>query len=533
MTLFSTRLIHTVKKTRIYIMLIASIVLGAAYIQQEDSRLLSWRLLLNDTGAPIARHENGYVSINSKFYLVGGRGTHSIQVYNPADSSWEFKAEPPNSISLHHFQAASIGDTLYILASYTGDFPDETAVENIYKYDVPSDTWVTGSEIPFSRRRAAAGVAAYNGKLYVVCGSTGGHGSSASRNALFDEYDPQTDTWTSLQDAPRARDHVQVAVINDKLYVAGGRNGDLPDTVSEVDVYDFNSGQWSTLPTSSNFPVPRSGASTVAVGKYVVVLGGESISQVDAHSEVHALDTETLQWIELNRLNVGRHGTQAVYFDEKIYVVAGAGERGGSPELIDHEVFDTMGETSLPVELAPDFLAIADDNTVQLQWSTISETNNAGFEIQHRFARGFESVGFMEGFGTSTITRKYQYTIDNLFPGKHTFRLKQIDFDGGFAFSPEVSVFVTLHDSHYLGGIYPNPMNPQARFELVLAREQTVRVMVYDILGREIALLHDGVLSPNISHSFQVDAHSWAGGKYLVQVEGEYFADSKIFTVLK
>ena len=495
--------------------------------------MLSWRLLLNDTGAPIARHENGYVEIDGKFYLVGGRGDHSIQVYNPADSSWEFKAEPPNSISLHHFQAAAIGDTLYIVASYRGDFPDETAVENIYKYDVPSDTWVTGSVIPFSRRRAAAGVAAYNGKLYVVCGSTGGHGASSSRNALFDEYDPLTDTWTTLPDAPRARDHVQVAVVNDKLYVAGGRNGQLPDTVLEVDVYDFTTGQWSTLPTSSNFPVPRSGASTLAVGKYVVVLGGESITQVDAHTEVHALDTETNDWIELSGLNVGRHGTQAVFFDEKIYVVAGAGERGGSPELIDHEVFDTMGETTLPVELSPDFTVFVDGRTVHLQWSTISELNNSGFEVQHRSSGAFEPVGFVPGYGTSSIRRAYEHTVKNLPPGRHDFRLKQIDFDGTFEYSPEVSLFIVMDDKYHLGAIYPNPMNPQARFDLVLAREQRVRIRVFDVLGREIEVLHDGLLLPNVSHSFRIDGAGWAGGKYLVQVEGDYFMTSKVFTVLK
>ena len=80
--------------------------------------------------------------------LVGGRGEHSIQVYNPADSSWEFKAEPPNNISLHHFQAVAVEDTLYVIGAYTGDFPNETAVAEIYKYNVPADTWSIGSEIP-------------------------------------------------------------------------------------------------------------------------------------------------------------------------------------------------------------------------------------------------------------------------------------------------------------------------------------------------------------------------------------------------
>lgn len=507
-------------------------LLVAGFIYTSPHKL-SWRLLNNDTNAPIARHENGYVEVNGKFYLVGGRGTHSIQVYNPADSSWDFKAEPPDNISLHHFQAVSIGDTLYIIGAYNGDFPDETEVKDIYKYDVPSDTWVVGSEIPVSRRRAAAGVVAHNGKIYIVCGSTGGHGASSARTNLFDEYDPQTDTWTTLPNAPLARDHVHVAVINNRLYVAGGRNGELPDTVNEVNVYDFGTGQWSTLSIASNLPIPRSGASTVAVGKYLVVLGGESNQQVDAHDEVHALNTETQTWITLESMNVGRHGTQAVYFDEKIYVVAGAGERGGSPELIAHEVFDTMGETTLPVELDPDIQAIVDNNSVLLRWRTLSETNNAGFEVQHKANETFTAVGFVHGQGTSTSTQDYSFAIQNLSPGRHVFRLRQIDFDGTYEHSPEITAFVSLSGGFHMGDIYPNPTNPQARFELTLAQEQHVQVNVYDMLGRRIANLYSGVLLPHASHSFVLESNQWAGGKYLVRVEGDYFMTSKVFTVLK
>lgn len=373
----------------------------------------------------------------------------------------------------------------------------------------------------------------HNGKIYIVCGSTGGHGSSSARTSLFDEYDPDTNTWNTLPNAPRARDHVHVAVINNKLYVAGGRNGELADAVPEVDVYDFNTGQWSTLPSSSNFPLPRSGASVVAVGKFLVVIGGESIQQVLAHDDVHALDTETQEWTLLSPLNVGRHGTQAIYFDEKIYVVAGAGERGGSPELIAHEVFDTMGDTNLPVELDSEFLAIADSNSVVLKWRTLSETNNAGFEIQHKIDGRFQVVGFVAGSGTSTGSNDYSFMIGGLTPGQHVFRLKQIDFDGTYDFSPEVSAFISLNDEYVMGSVYPNPMNPQARFELTLSREQSVQINVFDMLGRHIENVYTGALEPNAVHSFSLESNQWAGGKYLIRVEGDYFMTSRVFTVLK
>ena len=262
-------------------------------------------------------------------------------------------------------------------------------------------------------------------------------------------------------------------------------------------------------------------------------MGGESIQQVDAHDEVHALDTDSQQWTTLEPLSVGRHGTQAIFFDDKIYIVAGAGERGGSPELIAHEVFDTMGDTNLPVELAPDFEAVADGNSVRLQWRTFSETNNAGFEVQHNGGGVFVTVGFVAGQGTTTESHAYSYTVGQLTPGRHSFRLKQIDFDGAFEYSPEVPAIISLDVGFLMGAIYPNPTNPQAKFELTIAREQVVQIGIFDMLGRKIDSVFEGTLEPNSVHSFALESNQWAGGKYLVRVEGEYFMTSKVFTVLK
>ena len=492
-----------------------------------------WRVI-NDTNEPQGRHENAYVEVNGKFYLMGGRGIRPLEIYNPTDSTWTRGSGTPESISLHHFQAAALDNVIYILAAYTGTFPDEDLVENIYTYDTESDQWEVGPVIPEARRRASAGVVLHNGKFYVVCGSTGGHGDLSIRSTLFDEYDPVTNTWTPLPNAPNARDHVHAAMVDNKLYVTGGRDGGLSDNVPEVDVYNFSTGEWSTLPASTgNIPTPRAGAASIAVGKYVVVIGGESSRQMLAHDEVEVLDTSTNTWDSIAGLRVGRHGTQAVLYNDHIYITAGSGQRGGTPELVSHEVFDTMEGTSLPVELSPEFLAVVDEDQVILKWKTLSETNNAGFEIQHLQGGVFETVGFVEGHGTSVSPRTYSFTRKGLVPGRHVFRLKQIDFDGTFAYSPEVSAFIHTTEGFHLGAIYPNPLNPQARFDLTLTREQEVAIEVFDMLGRQVDIVHSGILMPYEPHSFLIDGDGWAGGKYLLNVKGEYFSSARIFTILK
>ena len=492
-----------------------------------------WQIV-NDINDPRGRHENGYVEANGKFYLIGGRNDRPMQIYDPVDNTWTNGTNPPNNIELHHFQAATIGDKIYVVGAYTGPFPDEDLVSNIYIYDVVTDSWDIGPEIPADRRRAAAGVVVYNGQIAIVCGSTGGHGSFSVRKAQFDLYNPATNQWTTMPDAPHVRDHVHAAIIENKLYVAGGRDGGLNDNVPEVDVFDFGSNQWSTLPSETgDIPTPRAGAASIAVDHFLIVIGGESAAQVVAHNEAEVLNTRTGTWFTIDRLEVGRHGTQAIFYDDKLYIASGSGQQGGSPELTNQEVFDVTQETTLPVELAPEFLALIDQDNVVLQWQTLSEVNNAGFEVQQMQDGAFVTIGFAEGYGTSVVPRRYTYTVQNLPPGRHVFRLKQIDFDGSFAYSEPVSAYLELEESYVLGPIYPNPLNPQARFTLSLIREQHVEIDVFDLMGRRIERLHEGPLLPHTPYTFELDASGWAGGKYVLHVKGAYLRTSRFFTILK
>jgi hypothetical protein len=62
-------------------------------------------------------------------------------------------------------------------------------------------------------------------------------------------------------------------------------------------------------------------------------MGGESDTQVPAHSEVEVLNTSSNTWSAYPKLNQGRHGTGAVRIKNNIYIIGGAGNRGGGPEL--------------------------------------------------------------------------------------------------------------------------------------------------------------------------------------------------------
>lgn len=184
------------------------------------------------------------------------------------------------------------------------------------------------------------------------------------------------------------------------------------------------------------------------------------------------------------------------------------------------------GNTVLPVELTS-FDAVVNGSDVRLEWQTASETNNAGFEVQHRRDGTFEKVGFVEGAGTTTEPQSYQFRLEDLSPGPHAFRLKQIDIDGSVEFSPTVEVAVALTEAYTLSDLRPNPSASATRFTLAVQTSQAVRVNVYDALGRHVQTVFEGTMDPGHVRNLRVDGESLSGGVYFVRVVGEQFADTR------
>ncbi|MEL6944386.1 MAG: galactose oxidase, partial [Bacteroidota bacterium] len=203
----------------------------------------TWETITADEGEPVARHEAAFISVGEKFYLLGGRRINPTSIYDTNSKKWMQGAKPP--VEMHHFQPVVYQNKIYILGAMTGGYPGEIPVPNIYIYDPATDSWEKGAAIPGNRQRGGAGVSLYNGKFYLSCGIKDGH--RGDHKKWLDVFDPMTGKWDQLPDAPRARDHFQSVVANDKLYLLGGRTtiaADNPfkNTITEVDVYDFKKG---------------------------------------------------------------------------------------------------------------------------------------------------------------------------------------------------------------------------------------------------------------------------------------------------
>lgn len=187
----------------------------------------------------------------------------------------------------------------------------------------------------------------------------------------------------------------------------------------------------------------------------------------------------------------------------------------------------------LPVELVR-FDAVADGQDVHLRWQTASETNNAGFHVERRTDASplWETVTFVAGQGTTDVRQDYTYRVAGLAPGAHHFRLRQVDFDGAFAYSAIVTVLTAIDADYELSSPYPNPFNPQTAFTLTLTRQERVRMAVHDALGRQVALVHDGELAA-ATHPFRLDATHLAAGIYYLRVESPTFTTTRRLALIR
>ena len=317
------------------------LVLCQTTFSQQHNSIGKWETITT-TNECLSRHEDSFVAVKDSFYLLGGRGIKAISIYDTKTNSWSEGAAPP--IEIHHFQGVSYKEKIYVIGAMTGKYPYEKPLKNILVYDTKSNKWEEGTTIPEARRRGSSGIVVDGDKAFVVSGIVDGHNST--HVSWVDQYDFKTKTWTILADAPRARDHFHVALKNGKIYAAGGRNSSFATnqtfdlTIPEVDVYDIKPNSWTTFDAKNNIPTMRAGASLVFLRDDLILIGGESVSQNEAHNNVDAYNIKTASWRTLAPLNTGRHGSQAIVYKNKIYIVAGSGKRGGKPELNSMECFE-------------------------------------------------------------------------------------------------------------------------------------------------------------------------------------------------
>jgi len=193
---------------------------------------------------------------------------------------------------------------------------------------------------------------------------------------------------------------------------------------------------------------------------------------------------------------------------------------------------------NIPVEFTSFTGSVMQDG-VLLKWTTATELNNQGFEIERATSvQSWQKIGYVPGFGTTTEPKAYSFLDGNVTSETYTYRLKQIDFDGTAAYSDEIEVVVDLTpDNFELSQNYPNPFNPSTTIQFQVPKASDVNVIVYDMLGQAVKSLFDGQVQAG-KYTVEWDGTNNAGskmssGSYIYRMTAGEFVEAKEMILLK
>ena len=192
----------------------------------------------------------------------------------------------------------------------------------------------------------------------------------------------------------------------------------------------------------------------------------------------------------------------------------------------------------VPVELVS-FIGNVINNEVQLNWTTATELNNLGFEIERSLTPSLSKgegewvkIGFVNGFGTSSEVHTYLFADKNPITGKSYYRLKQLDFDGTFEYSNVIEIEFGMITAFTLEQNYPNPFNPSTKINWQSPFSSWQSLKVYDVLGNEVATLVDEY-KPAGSYEVEFDATGLSSGMYFYKLEAGKFSSIKKMILLR
>jgi hypothetical protein len=204
-------------------------------------------------------------------------------------------------------------------------------------------------------------------------------------------------------------------------------------------------------------------------------------------------------------------------------------------------------DSPLPVELSA-FDATLDDEDAVLTWETVSETNNAGFEVQRANGSAdqsaetshwavstgttWQTIARLEGAGTTDTPQSYQFTDTNLPYAADSlrYRLRQIDTDGTESFSEPVTIARQVTQAELLP-TYPNPASGQATVRFAVPDRQDVRIALYDLLGRRVQTIVNADAEGCTEQT--LDVSGLASGTYFLRMQTDSHTETQRITVVR
>ncbi|MFC1766618.1 kelch repeat-containing protein [Planctomycetota bacterium] len=302
-----------------------AIVLTSTQVAQADT----WT---PKADMPTARLRPEAEVVNGKIYVISGvyANLRKIEEYDPATDTWAAKADMPTGRSMP--VTGVVNGKIYVIGGESS--LGASARATVEAYDPATDTWTRKADMPTPRTRAAASVV--DGKIYVFGGGTGG-GTAYPEMSTVEAYDPATDTWTRKADMSGVRELLTTSVVDGKIYVIGGQREDsaFSGVFSKVEMYDPATDRWTK---KADALLPRKVHSACVLNDIIYVFGGRNIIGGWPQSTLFQYDPAADTWTAREDMPYEVATAPASTVGGRIYLI------GGSSTWPPNQVISTVWE---------------------------------------------------------------------------------------------------------------------------------------------------------------------------------------------
>ena len=338
---------------------------------------------------PTPRQEVGFDVLEGKLYVIGGLGGGSaVEAFNSETGGWEELPDLPRG--LHHGSAAAVSGKIYSIGGFaSGGSIFGTPLAEVFEFDPMRATWEARAPLPSPRGGLIS--LALNGLIFAIEGR-----DQFDSITDVEIFDPDLNTWNPAAPLPVRLDHLAAAVVDDQIYVAGGRltqNGSFIRNDPTLAIYDPTSNQWSV---GSPLPTPRSGHAAASIAGFLLVVGGEIPGIISANEVYDPVDN---RWFRLDELPTARHGMGVGVIGNRVLTAAGGLIDGLAPSGVS-EAFNVLSEVESLAQIASGrditsqlVLSNPGDRGVQFRFELHGNLEGRDLELSLDGARGsiFES----------------------------------------------------------------------------------------------------------------------------------------------
>ena len=296
------------------------------------------------TGVGLTQMRTGacsaYLPSTNEVFLIGGRididpsqtsdetNTNTVEIFDVANKTWQPAIEQLQETQQYH-KCAVVGDTIYAIGDHHPfSSPSVEATGVVQVYDAADGNWSYGTSMPGNQSVGLAGVASFNGMIYVAGGVTAEDRSDSNRRLI--RYDPLNDSWTQLADMNNRRHSFELVSFRGRLIAYGGvavHYDPISQTTIEAETnlteaYDPATDTWTQLP---NATYKFSAYAAAVFNDEIIIHGGYQTTgwSGSANDKTYGYDPFTNHWTTYATLPFSLYDSTLVLANDTLVYAGG------------------------------------------------------------------------------------------------------------------------------------------------------------------------------------------------------------------